>query len=125
MPFICLPQSTQTTLQPVPVQVWLQEWSWTESNKAKDLDRRNAGDGSALMDLSRLRQEPMFCYETCVKLLYWTALVYDHRLDGVYSLAMSLSVCHHISYRAVSARHPCWASSCQGDATHLHADLAS
>ena len=67
----------------MPVQVWLQEWSWTESNKAKDLDRRNAGDGSALMDLSRLRQEPMFCYETCVKLLYWTALVYDYRLDGV------------------------------------------
>ena len=65
------------------MQVWLQEWAWTELGKAKDMERRNAGDGSAQMDLSRLQGEPMFCYETCVKLLYWTALVYDYRLDEV------------------------------------------
>ena len=70
--------------------MWLQEWAWTEAGKAKDVERRNAGDGSAQADLRRLEKEPMFCYETCVKLLYWTALVYDYRLDGVRAAARLL-----------------------------------
>ena len=65
------------------LQVWLQEWAWTESGKAQDVDRRDAGDTSAATDLGRLHKEPMFCFESCIKLLYWTALVYDHRLDEV------------------------------------------
>ena len=81
-----------TQIHAGPVQVWLQEWAWTESAKAKDVEKRNAGDGSAHMDPSKLQGEPMFCYETCVKLLYWTALVYDYRLDGVCT-AVKPSIC--------------------------------
>ena len=41
------------------VQVWLQEWAWTESGKSKDLEKRNKGDGSPEMDGSALESEPM------------------------------------------------------------------
>ena len=41
------------------MQVWLQEWAWTESGKQRDLEKRNKGDGSPEMDGSALESEPM------------------------------------------------------------------
>ena len=29
-------------------------------------------------DKSELKQEPMFCLETAINMLYWSALVYDY-----------------------------------------------
>ena len=58
-------------------QVWLQEWAWTESGKHRDIAKRNKGDGSPNMDTKALEHEPMFCFETAVNMLYWSALAWD------------------------------------------------
>lgn len=56
------------------MQAWLQRFAWTEPNKGKSLVRRN----SIPKDSTLLRDEPMFCFETAVKMLYWSAFVYEH-----------------------------------------------
>lgn len=60
------------------LQVWLQEFSWTE----KDVPRKRAERTSSLPPESStsfcMDCEPMFCFETCVKLVYWSFLVYDY-----------------------------------------------
>ena len=62
----------------LPVQTWLQEFAWTEREKPEKLAVRN----QTLHDDEALRREPMFCFETTLKLFYWTALVYDHKEVG-------------------------------------------
>ena len=59
------------------VQSWLQRFAWTEQNLVKRVVRRNA----IPKDETLLRDEPMFCFETAVKMLYWSAFVYE--LDEV------------------------------------------
>ena len=55
------------------VQSWLQRFAWTEPNLSTRLARRN----SIPKDSTLLRDEPMFCFETAVKMLYWSAFVYE------------------------------------------------
>lgn len=69
------------------VQVWLQEFSWTEHEMPKRLAVRNtaqsSGDGEAAQKLrEKLAREPMFCFETAMAMLYWSALVYDYGQVG-------------------------------------------
>lgn len=56
------------------VQVWLQRFAWTEQKLAACKRKRNA----LPQDPTLLRDEPMFCFETAVKLLYWAGFVYEH-----------------------------------------------
>lgn len=57
------------------MQVWLQYFAWTEHNVAASIKRRS--DCSGLHDKLPLSKEPMFCFETAVKLLYWCGLAYE------------------------------------------------
>jgi hypothetical protein len=54
-------------------QVWLQMFSWTEQDLQSQLNKRAA----LVNNPAALTNEPMFCYETAVKLLYWAGLAYE------------------------------------------------
>ncbi|CAL8466201.1 g5737 [Coccomyxa elongata] len=56
------------------LQVWLQEFAWTEDEKEAKIERRNR-DGPKGRQLAK---EPMFCFEFAMSMLYWSALVYDY-----------------------------------------------
>ena len=58
----------------VHVQVWLQQFAWTEQSHKARIQKRNALPADETM----LEGEPMFCFETAVKLLYWSGFVYDY-----------------------------------------------
>ena len=58
------------------MQIWKQEWAWSEQRMAKALAQRDARPGGQL-----IADEPMFCFETCARCLLWSQLVY--RPDGV------------------------------------------
>ena len=60
------------------VQAWLQRFAWTE----KKLERRKKVRNALPADRTLLSQEPMFCFETAVKLLYWCGFVYEHDEAG-------------------------------------------
>ena len=64
-------------LAPSPVQVWLQEFAWTEEEKAERLSIRSSS-GVCPDTNDGLSKEPMFCFETAMNMLYWSALVYDY-----------------------------------------------
>lgn len=55
------------------MQVWLQEFAWTEKEKLSKIKAR----GSSLPDdtAQDLWKEPMFCFETAVKMYYYAHLV--------------------------------------------------
>eukprot|EP00884_Botryococcus_braunii_P020513 jgi/Botrbrau1/7145/Bobra.0143s0021.4 len=55
------------------LQVWLQMFSWTE----KDLPVKLGERALLVNNPAGLTNEPMFCYETAVKLLYWAGLAYE------------------------------------------------
>ena len=67
-------------------QIWLQEVAWTEADKPIMLAARSAMIPKNL----NIEQQPIFCYETMLKLLYWSCLVYDH--DRV--MPCPFSCCH-------------------------------
>jgi len=56
------------------VQAWLQKFAWTERTLQDRVDRRNVLPQNDRL----LEDEPMFCFETAVKLLYWSGFVYEH-----------------------------------------------
>ena len=56
------------------MQVWLQEFAWTEADKPIKLAARS----SMVPKNAELARWPMFCFETMMKLLYWSCFVYDH-----------------------------------------------
>ena len=77
------------------VQVWLQEVAWTEADKPIKLAARRA----MIPDNPKMDQQPLFCYETMLKLLYWSCLVYDHdRVRPVAALATSKNVMLLVCY---------------------------
>lgn len=52
-------------------QVWLQEFAWTESEKLSKIKAR----GSSLPDNHGIMMEPMFCFETAIKMYYYAHMV--------------------------------------------------
>ncbi|BDA51092.1 probable phospholipase A1-Igamma1, chloroplastic at C-terminar half [Coccomyxa sp. Obi] len=56
------------------LQVWLQEFAWTEEEKKSKIERRNR-DGPRGQQLAK---EPMFCFDSALHSLYWSALIYDY-----------------------------------------------
>lgn len=63
----------------VSTQVWLQEFGWTEETCASKMAQRDNISGIVQ---SSLKTEPMFCFGTAVKLMYWSHLVYDVNEEG-------------------------------------------
>ena len=58
------------------LQVWLQEFSWSEEDLPRKLKQRASSLPDDSFAVAELNKEPMFCFETAVKLLYWSTLVY-------------------------------------------------
>ena len=56
------------------MQTWVQRFAWTEKHLGSCIRARN----ELPLDTTLLRKEPMFCFETGVKLLYWCGFVYEH-----------------------------------------------
>ncbi|EIE21255.1 alpha/beta-hydrolase [Coccomyxa subellipsoidea C-169] len=52
------------------LQVWLQEFAWTEDERAAKVERRNKDEPQG----RQLAKEPMFCFEFAMNMLYWSAL---------------------------------------------------
>lgn len=70
MPIICI------------LQVWLQSFAWTENSLSV---RKQVGSGvGSLHEAPLLAEEPMFCFETAVKLLYWCGLAYEYHEVTMY-----------------------------------------
>ena len=58
------------------LQVWLQEFAWTEADKPVKLAARSA----MVPDDPKLAKQPIFCFETMMNLLYWSCYVYGHKM---------------------------------------------
>ena len=56
------------------MQVWLQDFAWTEKDVSKKLKTRAA----KLPESSSLASEPIFCFELAIRLFYWSCLVYTY-----------------------------------------------
>ena len=56
------------------VQVWLQEFAWTE----KDVPRKLKARAAKLPGNAALASEPIFCFELAIRLFYWSCLVYTY-----------------------------------------------
>ena len=56
------------------MQVWLQEFAWTEADKPVKVAARAA----MVPHHRQLASEPILCFETMMNLLYWSCFVYDH-----------------------------------------------
>ncbi len=54
-------------------QVWLQEFAWAE----QDEDTMLAARGLTLP--AQYKQQPLFCFETMMHMLYWSCLAYEHK----------------------------------------------
>lgn len=54
-------------------QVWLQQFAWTEDARASAIAQRRRYTASHTMD-----REPLFVFQTAVKLLYWSELIYGY-----------------------------------------------
>lgn len=57
------------------MQIWEQEFAWTEADKPIKLAARALTVPSS----SSLHTQPMFCFFTMVKMWYWSGLVYDYQ----------------------------------------------
>ncbi|DBB09212.1 TPA: hypothetical protein ACH3X3_007798 [Trebouxia sp. C0006] len=66
-------------LQDPILRVWLQEFGWTEEETAAKIGKRGGACGPVH---DALKNEPMFCFGTAVKLFYWSHLVYDMNEEG-------------------------------------------
>ena len=81
------------------MQVWLQRFAWTEQKLAARVKKRD----SLPKDPILLRDEPMFCFETAVKLLYWAGFVYEHDEVGVPVLACIYLFVHSFMFQACAS----------------------
>ncbi|DBA92428.1 hypothetical protein WJX77_009083 [Trebouxia sp. C0004] len=58
------------------MQQWLQHFAWTEKSQSGRSEKRNSM--LKLHNRQLLEQEPLFCFETAVKLLYWCGFAYEY-----------------------------------------------
>ena len=59
------------------LQVWLQEFAWTEDDFSKKRSERVSSLPEGSFEGFCMDCEPMFCFETAVKAMYWSFLAYD------------------------------------------------
>ena len=53
------------------LQAWLQDFAWTEEEHGRRLAERRVQRGVA----RQLRSASMFCFETAIRMFYWSTLV--------------------------------------------------
>lgn len=90
------------------LQVWPQEFAWTTASLPKCLEARN----QHLASSEELHDEPMFCLETCLCLLYWSSLVYDWAPEAS-TAAVRCSTCHACGTLCAAQRHAVRGSGCR------------
>ncbi|GAB4817731.1 hypothetical protein N2152v2_004777 [Parachlorella kessleri] len=59
------------------LQVWLQEFAWTEKDVPHKRQERSSSLPKGSYEHFCMDCEPMFCFETAVKMMYWSYLCYD------------------------------------------------
>ncbi|KAK9907744.1 hypothetical protein WJX75_009081 [Coccomyxa subellipsoidea] len=68
------------------LQVWLQEFAWTEAEKLRRLKDRSSNLRLTSIVREEVDREPMFCFETAIKLYYFSHIIYFYdKLEGVQS----------------------------------------
>ncbi|CAL8470482.1 g10024 [Coccomyxa elongata] len=68
------------------LQVWLQEFAWTEAEKLRRLKERSSNLRLTSIVREEVDREPMFCFETAIKLYYFSHIIYFYdKLEGVQS----------------------------------------
>ncbi|KAG2500167.1 hypothetical protein HYH03_001749 [Edaphochlamys debaryana] len=65
------------------LQATLQRFSWTEPDKARQLRHRLAAVPQHVQRCAELAREPLFCFETAVKLTYWCEQSYYYEEEGL------------------------------------------
>ena len=65
------------------VQAWLQEFAWTEAEKLQKWKTRAGNLRLTSAALHDLNKEPMFCFESAIKLYYYSHIIYQyHKVCG-------------------------------------------
>jgi hypothetical protein len=59
------------------LQVWLQEFAWTEDDIPSTKSKRVSSLPDDSFEGFCMDCEPLFCFETAIKLMYWSFLAYD------------------------------------------------
>jgi len=70
-------QSPKKPEQQAILQVWLQEFAWTEAEIPQKRSERVSSLPEDSFEGFCMDCEPLFCFETAVKLMYWSFLAYD------------------------------------------------
>lgn len=86
-------------LCPVVAQAWLQEFAWTEAEKLQKWKKRAGNLRLTSAALHDLNKEPMFCFESAIKLYYYSHIIYQY-----HKVCPSLSAGCRLQ-KAGSARH--------------------
>lgn len=69
--------------------MWLQEFAWTEAEKLRRLKERSSNLRLTSIVREEVDREPMFCFETAIKLYYFSHIIYFY--DKVRTEAMLTS----------------------------------
>ncbi len=64
------------------VQAWLQEFAWTEAEKLQKWKTRAGNLRLTSAALHDLNNEPMFCFESAIKLYYYSHIIYQYHKVG-------------------------------------------
>ncbi|KAK9804066.1 hypothetical protein WJX73_001449 [Symbiochloris irregularis] len=75
--FLYMPKDAES--DPV-IQVWLQDFAWTEE-EVEDKIQQRVARGNGANEVEELAAEPIFCIETAIKLHHWSYCAY-RRLEG-------------------------------------------
>lgn len=59
------------------LQVWFEEFAWTESDIPRKIAERSSCLPAESFEGFCMDCEPIFCFETAIKLMYWSYLAYD------------------------------------------------
>jgi len=74
------------------LQIWEQEFAWTEADKPIKLAAR----ALTVPMGSSLNKQPIFCFATMMKMWYWSCLVYDYkRVRPACIFAVLVSIASH------------------------------
>ena len=60
------------------MQAWLQEFAWTEAEKLQKFKTRAGNLRLTSAALHELNKEPMFCFESAIKLYYYSHIIYHY-----------------------------------------------
>jgi hypothetical protein len=60
--------------------------------------RCSSNETCSTHDRSDLSKEPMFCFETAMNMLYWSALVYDYEEVSHQTSVLSLTKCNPLQF---------------------------